>query len=117
MSTRSSKKRSVRNCLTDEGRPLEVGLQERTSNHLRRLWPKAMVVSAKGKGPALTGSGIRQEEDRKGTTVEVSKAMRRCQNRGVITTAGQSSDGNLFTGGAASGMRRGLSLPTRRLGG
>jgi hypothetical protein len=47
-----------------------------------------MVVSAEGKGPALTGSGIRQEEDRKETTVEVSKAMRRCQNRGVIVTAG-----------------------------
>src|SRR5579863_739133 len=25
---------SVRNCLTDEGRPLEVGLQERASNRL-----------------------------------------------------------------------------------
>jgi hypothetical protein len=50
-----------------------------------------MVVSAEGKGPALTGSGIRQEEDRKGTTVEVSKAMRRCQNRGVMVTAGQAS--------------------------
>jgi hypothetical protein len=48
-----------------------------------------MVVSAEGKGLALTGSGIRQEEDHKGTTVEVSKAMRRCQNRGVIVTAGQ----------------------------
>jgi hypothetical protein len=45
----------VRNCLTDEGRPLEVGLQERTSNRLRRLWSKAMVVSAKGKGPARPG--------------------------------------------------------------
>ncbi len=33
-----------------------------------------MVVSAEGKGSALTGSGVRQEEDRKGTTVEVSKA-------------------------------------------
>jgi hypothetical protein len=84
--------RVVRNCLTDEGGPLGTGLQERVPNHLRRLWPKAMVVSAEGKGLALTGSGIRQEEDRKGTTVEVSKAMRRCQNRGVITTAGQSSD-------------------------
>jgi len=48
-----------------------------------------MVVNAEGKGLALTGSGIRQEEDHKGTTVEVSKAMRRCQNRGVIVTAGQ----------------------------
>ena len=82
----------MRNCLTDEGRPLEVGLQERTSNHLRRLWSKATVVSAEGKGPAATGSGVRQEEDCKEATVEVSKAIRRCQNRGVITTAGQSFD-------------------------
>jgi len=48
-----------------------------------------MVVSAEGKGSTSIGSGIRQEEDRKGTTVEVSKAIRRCQNRGVIVTAGQ----------------------------
>jgi hypothetical protein len=27
----------VRNCLTDEGRPLGTGLQEQVSNHLRRL--------------------------------------------------------------------------------
>jgi hypothetical protein len=33
-----------------------------------------MVVSAKGKGSARTGSGIRQEEDCKETTIEVSKA-------------------------------------------
>jgi hypothetical protein len=81
----------VRNCLTDEGGPLETGLQERVSNHLRRLWLNAMVVSAEGKGPAATGSGIRQEEDRKETTVEVSKPIKRCQNRGVITTAGQAT--------------------------
>lgn len=42
---------NVRNCLTDEGRPLGIGLQERIPNHLRRLWSKAMVVSAEGKGP------------------------------------------------------------------
>ena len=64
----------MRNCLTDEGRPLEIGLQERVSNHLRRLWTKAMVVSTEGKGLARTKSGDRQEEDRKGTTIEVSKA-------------------------------------------
>ena len=69
--------------------PSESACRSRFQTAFRRLWPKAMVVSAKGKGPALTGSGIRQEEDRKGTTVEVSKAIRRCQNRGVITTAGQ----------------------------
>jgi hypothetical protein len=84
--------RVVRNCLTDEGRPPRNRLQEQVPNHLRRLWSKAMVVSAEGKGLAMTRSGIRQEEDCKGTTVEVSKAMRRCQNRGWITAAGQSSD-------------------------
>jgi hypothetical protein len=66
----------VRNCLTDEGRPLGIGLQEQVPNHLRRLWPKAMVVNAEGKGPGFTGSGDRQEEDRKGITDEVSKVIR-----------------------------------------
>jgi hypothetical protein len=79
----------MRNCLTDEGRPLETGLQEQVPNHLRRLWPKTKVVNAEGKGSEFTGSGDRQEEDRKGTTGEVSK---RClddvQNRGRVTTAG-----------------------------
>ena len=69
--------------------PSEPACRSRFQTAFRRLWPKAMVVSAEGKGPASTGSGIRQEEDRKGTTVEVSKAIRRCQNRGVIVTAGQ----------------------------
>ncbi len=61
-------------CLTDEGRPLGIGLQGQVPNHLRRLWTKAMVVSTEGKGLARTRSGDRQEEDRKGTTMEVSKA-------------------------------------------
>ena len=39
----------MRNCLTDEGGPLGTGLQERVPNHLRRLLPKAMVVSEKEK--------------------------------------------------------------------
>ncbi len=65
-------RQNVRNCLTDEGRPLGIGLQERIPNHLRRLWSKAMVVSAEGKVPARTGAGVRQEEDCKGTTIEVS---------------------------------------------
>src|ERR1035441_814384 len=64
----------VCNCLTDEGGPLGTGLQERVSNHLRRLWSKAMVVSAEGKGLGRTRSGDRQKEDRKGTTDDMSKA-------------------------------------------
>jgi hypothetical protein len=65
-----------RNCLTDEGRPLGTGLQERVPNHLRRLWTKATVVNAEGKGPEITRSGDRQEEDCKGTTDEMSKPIK-----------------------------------------
>ena len=68
--------RVVRNCLTDEGGPFGTGLQEQVPNHLRRLWLSAMVVCAEGKGLAMTRSGVRQEEDCKGTTVEVSKSIR-----------------------------------------
>jgi hypothetical protein len=78
----------VRNCLTDEGRPLGAGLQEQAPNHLRRLWPKATVVNAEGKGSNVTGSGDRQEEDRKGTTAEVSKLIRRWPKPQLVTTAG-----------------------------
>jgi hypothetical protein len=60
----------VRNCLTDEGRPLGVGLQEHAPNHLWRLWPKATVVNAEGKRLGCNRVGDRQEEDRKGTTAE-----------------------------------------------
>jgi len=60
--------------MTDEGRPLGTGLQEQAPNHLRLLWSKAMVVSAEGKGPERTGSDDWQEEDREGTTDDVSKA-------------------------------------------
>jgi len=49
-------------------------LQEQVPNHLWRLWAKAMVVSADGKGLERTKSGDWQEEDCKGTTDDVSKA-------------------------------------------
>ena len=35
--------------MRDEGGPLEAGLQGQASNHLKLLWPKAMVVSVKEK--------------------------------------------------------------------
>jgi hypothetical protein len=76
MSAKGREAESLRNCLSDEGRPPRIGLQEQVPNHLRWLWPKAMVVNAEGKGLALTRSGIRQEEDRKETTAEVSKPIR-----------------------------------------
>src|SRR5262249_14054341 len=49
------KAEEVRNCLTDEGRPLGTGLQKQVPNHLRRLWPKARVVNAEGKGLGRLG--------------------------------------------------------------
>jgi len=64
----------VCNCLIDEGRPLGTGLQEQVPNHLRLLWSNAMVVSAGGKGLGRTRSGDWQEEDRKETTDDMSKA-------------------------------------------
>ncbi len=60
--------------MTDEGGPLGISLQEQVPNHLRLLWSKAMVVSAGGKGRERTRSGDWQEEDRKETTDDVSKA-------------------------------------------
>src|ERR1035437_10722726 len=64
----------VCNCITDEGRPLGTGWQEQVPNHLRRLWPKAMVVSTEGKGLERTRSGDWQEEDRKGSTDQIGRA-------------------------------------------
>jgi hypothetical protein len=71
---RGPKRPNVCNGLIDEGRPLGTGLQEQVPNHLRRLWSKAMVVSTEGKGLERTRSGDWQEEDRKGTTDDMSKA-------------------------------------------
>src|ERR1019366_117739 len=65
---------NVCNCLIDEGWPLGTGWQEQVPNHLRRLWSKALVVSTEGKGLGRTRSGDWQEEDRKETTDDVSKA-------------------------------------------
>jgi hypothetical protein len=33
------------NCARDEGGPLGAAMQVEASNHRKRLWPKAMVVS------------------------------------------------------------------------
>ena len=40
---------AVRNCKRDGGRPFEFGMQVQTSNRLKLLWPKAMVVSVEEK--------------------------------------------------------------------
>jgi hypothetical protein len=55
----------LRNCVVDEGRPLETAFQEEVSNDLPRLRSKAVVVSREGKGPEMTGSRVSHEEERK----------------------------------------------------
>jgi hypothetical protein len=110
------KAEEVRNCLTDEGRPLGVGLQEQAPNHLRRLWSKATVVNAEGKGSDVTGSGDRQEEDRKGTTAEVSKVFRRWPKPQLVVTTGSTPTIPAY---GRSGIRheRWPELAIRRLNG
>ena len=76
-------------CFTkDEGRPLEVGLQEQASNRLKLRRSRAVVVSVDGKG----GAGLRQVRIEKTNASEplmtCRKLLRRCQNRGVAIPLG-----------------------------
>lgn len=49
------------NYARDEGRPLEIALQEEISNHRQWLGRKALVVSVPGKGPARRGQVCARE--------------------------------------------------------
>ena len=61
-------------CFTkDEGRPLEVGLQEQASNRLKLRRSRAVVVSVDGKG----GAGLRQVRIEK---TNASKPLMTCRN-------------------------------------
>ena len=73
--TRRSQERSdLRNSTVDEGRPLEPTCRSRTQITFCCCVLRDVVVSDEGKGPeAKFGSDDFQEEDRKGTTVIVSK--------------------------------------------
>ena len=75
-----------------------------------------MVVNAEGKGLEITGSGDRQEEDRKGTTAEVSKVFRRWPKPQLVVTAGSTPTIPAY---GRSGIRheRWPELAMRRLNG
>ncbi len=68
--------------------PLEAGLQEQASNHLKLLWSKAMVVSVKEKSWHRIAAGVDHGDERKRTTDEVSKINRWCQNWGSYVVPG-----------------------------
>jgi len=53
--------------------PLEAGLQEQVSNHLKLLWSNAMVVSVKEKSRLKIVAGVDHGDKCKRTTDEVSK--------------------------------------------
>lgn len=58
-------------CIKDEGRPLEIGLQELVSNHLKLQLSKAFVVSVKEKA-LFKGVRYAVGDDRKETVDEMS---------------------------------------------
>jgi hypothetical protein len=76
--------------------PLEAGLQEQASNHLKLLWSKAMVVSVKEKSRLRIVAGENQGAERKRTIDEVSKINGRRQNW-WLTQRQDKFGGNLFT--------------------
>jgi len=82
--TRGSQEPNVlHNSTIDEGGPLEPACKSWTQTTFRCCTLRSVVVSGEGKGSGVRpGSGDFQEEDRKGTTVFVSKRLRRCQNQG-----------------------------------
>ena len=79
----------MRNCSTDEGRPLGTGLQEQVPNHLRRLCPKGKVVNAEGKGLELIGQVTGKKRTAREPLMKCRNVIEDVQNRGLITTAGQ----------------------------
>jgi transposase InsO family protein len=93
-------------CFTeDEGRSLEVGLQERASNRHELHWSRADVVNVDGKG----GAGLRQVRVKE---TNGSEPLMTCRNvlEGVETGTRTSVprieiEGNLSTAQSASGMK------------
>jgi hypothetical protein len=93
-------------CFTgDEGRSLEVGLQEQASNRHELHWLRATVVNVDGKG----GAGLRQVRFKE---TNESKPLMTCRNvSNDVETGTRTSvprimvEGNLFTTQLASGMK------------
>ena len=94
----------MRNCTRDEGGPLGAGLQEQASNHLKLLWPKALVVSVEEKAwQGLCQVRIKEMSE--------SEPLMRCRNirdgvkTGVLAGLQDKLRGYLFTAWAASGIK------------
>ena len=93
----------MRCCTRDEGRPFAVGLQGQAVNHLKLLWPKAMVVSVEEKAYRICQVWI--------TKVSTERTNARIENFsdgveiGVVTLLQDESRGNLCTASMAPGVQ------------
>jgi len=92
-------------CFTkDEGRPLEVGLQEQASNHHKLRELRVLVVSVAGNG----GARLRQVRFKETNASEPLMTCRNVYNRRRDREGWLSRDkvgGNLITAQLASGMK------------
>ena len=92
-------------CFTkDEGRPLEVGLQEQASNHHKLRELRVLVVSVAGNG----GARLRQVRFKETNASEPLMTCRNVYNRRRNREGWLSRDkvgGNLITAQLASGMK------------
>jgi len=98
--------REWKRCFTrDEGRSLEVGLQERASNRLKLRRLRAVVVSVEGKG----GAGLRQvgvkETNASEPLMTCRNIFNRRQNRDPYFCPAIRLGVNLPTAQSASGMK------------
>ena len=77
-------------CFTkDEGRPLEVGLQEQASNHHKLRKSRVSVVSVVGKGGARLRQVRFKETNASESLMTCRKVYKRCQNREGVVDPGQ----------------------------
>jgi hypothetical protein len=82
----------VRNCLTDEGRPLGTGLREQVPNHLRRLCAEGKVANAEGKGLELLGQVTGKKRTAREPLLKCRNEIRRCPKPQPCNYCGISSD-------------------------
>jgi len=95
----------LRSFTEDEGRSLEVGLQEQASNRHELHWSRAIVVNVDGKG----GAGLRQVRFKETNGSEPLMTCRNVLNdaeTGTRTSVPRIMvEGNLPTAQPASGMK------------
>ena len=85
---RTYRRKEVRCCARDGGRSSGAGRQGKAPNHRKLRRSRAVVVSVAEKA-GMISSGVAQRGERKQTADDVSKAYRRCRNRGEVVAPGR----------------------------